>query len=202
MIQGKQKQTKRTNTFLTFCKADSGILLCTNVAARGLDIPAVDWIVQYDPPDSTEEYIHRVGRTARGEGRRGRALLFLRPEEYCFLFHLRYAKVLLNELEFEWSKVADMQVPLENLVEKDYSMNVLAKKAFKGYVYSYQCHHLKKVFNVGTLDLAKVAASFGLKVVPPVGIRILFLLQKLEVCFFCFFLDKYFRYFFTDSCRT
>ncbi|KAJ0983619.1 hypothetical protein J5N97_011874 [Dioscorea zingiberensis] len=50
-IHGKQKQEKRTNTFFDFCKAKKGILLCTDVAARGLDIPAVDWIVQYDPPD-------------------------------------------------------------------------------------------------------------------------------------------------------
>ena len=50
-IHGKQKQAKRTQTFFSFCNADSGILLCTDVAARGLDIPAVDWIVQYDPPD-------------------------------------------------------------------------------------------------------------------------------------------------------
>lgn len=50
-LQGKQKQTKRTTTFFQFCNADSGILLCTDVAARGLDIPEVDWIVQYDPPD-------------------------------------------------------------------------------------------------------------------------------------------------------
>lgn len=50
-FQGKQKQTKRTTTFFQFCNADSGILLCTDVAARGLDIPEVDWIVQYDPPD-------------------------------------------------------------------------------------------------------------------------------------------------------
>ncbi|XP_044128845.1 ATP-dependent RNA helicase DDX18, partial [Bufo gargarizans] len=48
-IHGKQKQTKRTTTFFQFCNADTGILLCTDVAARGLDIPEVDWIVQYDP---------------------------------------------------------------------------------------------------------------------------------------------------------
>ena len=51
LLQGKQKQPKRTQTFFQFCNAKEGILLCTDVAARGLDIPAVDWIVQFDPPD-------------------------------------------------------------------------------------------------------------------------------------------------------
>ena len=50
-IHGKQKQQKRLNTFYEFCNAESGTLFCTDVAARGLDIPKVDWIVQYDPPD-------------------------------------------------------------------------------------------------------------------------------------------------------
>ncbi|VEN47711.1 unnamed protein product, partial [Callosobruchus maculatus] len=108
-IHGKQKQTKRTTTFFQFCNAETGILLCTDVAARGLDIPAVDWIVQYDPPDDPKEYIHRVGRTARGEGSSGHALLILRPEELGFLRYLKQAKVPLNEFEFSWSKIADIQ---------------------------------------------------------------------------------------------
>ncbi len=58
--------------------------LLGQVAARGLDLPLVDWIVQYDPPSEVSEYIHRVGRTARG-GLRGKALLFLAPEEQGFL---------------------------------------------------------------------------------------------------------------------
>jgi superfamily II DNA/RNA helicase len=66
-----------------------GTLLCTDVAARGLDIPAVDWIIQYNPPDDPKEYIHRVGRTARGRSGRGRALLLLLPEEVGFLRYLR-----------------------------------------------------------------------------------------------------------------
>ncbi|VDM75798.1 unnamed protein product [Strongylus vulgaris] len=102
--KGKQKQAKRTSTFFQFCQAETGILLCTDVAARGLDIPAVDWIVQYDPPDEPREYIHRVGRTARGKDGRGNALLVLRPEELGFLRYLRAAKVVLNEFEFSWSK--------------------------------------------------------------------------------------------------
>lgn len=57
-----------------------GVLLCTDVAARGLDIPEIDWIVQYDPPDDTREYIHRVGRTCRGYQSTGKALLILLEE--------------------------------------------------------------------------------------------------------------------------
>ncbi|XP_059560638.1 ATP-dependent RNA helicase DDX18 isoform X3 [Myotis daubentonii] len=93
-IHGRQKQNKRTTTFFQFCNADTGILLCTDVAARGLDIPEVDWIVQYDPPDDPKEYIHRVGRTARGLNGRGHALLILRPEELGFLRYLKQSKSL------------------------------------------------------------------------------------------------------------
>ena len=84
-IHGKQKQQRRTAVFFEFVNAEKGVLLCTDVAARGLDIPAVDWIIQYDPPDDPKEYIHRVGRTARGEKGSGRALLFLLPD-VRFLF--------------------------------------------------------------------------------------------------------------------
>lgn len=57
------------------------------------DLSAVDWIIQYDPPDDPREYIHRVGRTARGKEGRGRALLLLMPEELGFLKYLKQAKV-------------------------------------------------------------------------------------------------------------
>ena len=58
--QGKQKQQKRTQTFFQFCNAKEAILLCTDVAARGLDIPEVDWIIQFDPPDDPKvRTLHR-----------------------------------------------------------------------------------------------------------------------------------------------
>jgi len=171
-IHGKQKQTKRTTTFFQFCNAETGILLCTDVAARGLDIPAVDWIVQYDPPDDPKEYIHRVGRTARGEGGRGHALLILRPEELGFLRYLKQARIPLNEFEFSWSKVADIQLQLEKLIGKNYFLNLSAKEAYKAYVRAYDSHHLKQIFDVETLDLAMVAASFGFRVPPAVDLQV------------------------------
>lgn len=171
-IHGKQKQMKRTTTFFQFCNAETGILLCTDVAARGLDIPAVDWIVQYDPPDDPKEYIHRVGRTARGEGSSGHALLLLRPEELGFLRYLKQAKVPLNEFEFSWNKIADIQLQLEKLMSKNYFLNMSGKEAFKSYIRAYDSHHLKTIFDVATLDLSKVALSFGFTVPPAVDINV------------------------------
>ncbi|KAI4488527.1 hypothetical protein M0802_011530 [Mischocyttarus mexicanus] len=171
-IHGKQKQTKRTSTFFQFCNVSSGILLCTDVAARGLDIPDVDWIVQYDPPDDPKEYIHRVGRTARGEGSSGHALLILRPEELGFLRYLKQAKIPVNEFDFSWNKIADIQLQLEKLISKNYFLNISAKEAYKAYVRAYDSHHLKQIFDVQTLDLAKVATSFGFTVPPAVDLRV------------------------------
>jgi len=152
-IHGKQKQTKRTTTFFSFCNADSGILLCTDVAARGLDIPDVDWIVQFDPPDDPKEYIHRVGRTARGEGGQGHALMILRPEELGFLRYLKKANVPLNEFEFSWNKVSNIQSQLEKLITKNYFLNLSAKEAYKAYVRAYESHSLKQIYDVQNLGM-------------------------------------------------
>ncbi|XP_075685101.1 ATP-dependent RNA helicase DDX18 isoform X2 [Rhinoderma darwinii] len=171
-IHGKQKQTKRTTTFFQFCNADSGILLCTDVAARGLDIPEVDWIVQYDPTDDPKEYIHRVGRTARGIDGRGHALLILRPEELGFLRYLKQAKVPLSEFEFSWSKISDIQSQLEKLIEKNYYLNKSAQEAYKAYIRAYDSHSHKQIFDVNTLDLPKVSLSFGFQVPPFVDLNV------------------------------
>ncbi|CAO2636625.1 ATP-dependent RNA helicase DDX18 [Lemmus lemmus] len=175
-IHGRQKQNKRTTTFFQFCNADSGILLCTDVAARGLDIPEVDWIVQYDPPDDPKEYIHRVGRTARGLNGRGHALLILRPEELGFLRYLKQSKVPLNQFDFSWSKVSDIQSQLEKLIEKNYFLHKSAQEAYKSYIRAYDSHSLKQIFNVNNLNLPQVALSFGFKVPPFVDLSILSLL--------------------------
>ena len=56
-----------------------------------------------------QEYIHRVGRTARGENQIGYALLMLRPEELGFLRYLKHARVPLQEYDFSWHKIANVQ---------------------------------------------------------------------------------------------
>lgn len=70
----------------------AGCLLCTDVAARGLDLPDIDWILQLDPPQSPDSFVHRVGRTAR-MGRAGNALIYLLPHEIAYVDFLRVRKV-------------------------------------------------------------------------------------------------------------
>ncbi|KRY71335.1 putative ATP-dependent RNA helicase pitchoune, partial [Trichinella pseudospiralis] len=171
-IHGKQKQQKRTSTFFSFIKAQAGTLLCTDVAARGLDIPKVDWIVQYDPPDDPTDYIHRVGRTARGEGGQGNALLILQPSELKFLYYLKQAKIPVMEYECCWDKVANVQKQLEKLLKSNVYLFKSAIEAFKGYVRAYDSHQLKDIFNVATLDLQAVAKSFGFESPPLVDLGI------------------------------
>ena len=171
-IHGRQKQQKRTSTFFEFCRATSGVLLCTDVAARGLDIPEVNWIVQFDPPDDPREYVHRVGRTARGETGTGRALLFLAPAELGFLRWLRDARVALHEYEFDMSKVTNIQSALTKLVEKNYYLHRAARDAYRSYLLAYASHAHKDIFDVHALDLQAVSESFGFAVPPRVDLNL------------------------------
>lgn len=78
-------------------KGKGAILLCTDIAARGLDIPHIEWTVQYDAPSDPTQYVHRVGRSARA-GRFGSSLIFLSPKEESFVDFLQIRKVPLQQL--------------------------------------------------------------------------------------------------------
>ncbi|KAL9563274.1 hypothetical protein ACKAV7_012641 [Fusarium commune] len=169
-LHGKQKQQKRTNTFFEFCNAKQGTLICTDVAARGLDIPSVDWIVQFDPPDDPRDYIHRVGRTARGSNTKGRSLLILQPNEVGFLSHLKAARVPV--VEYDFPKIINIQSQLEKLISSNYYLNKSAKDGYRSYLHAYASHSLRSVFDINKLDLAKVAKSFGFTVPPRVDITL------------------------------
>ena len=75
-IHGDLRQSKREKVILQFRKNRFQILVATDVAARGLDIPHIEHVINYDIPQNPEDYIHRIGRTARA-GAKGRALTFL-----------------------------------------------------------------------------------------------------------------------------
>ncbi|XP_037348827.1 probable ATP-dependent RNA helicase DDX31 isoform X1 [Talpa occidentalis] len=99
-LHGALEQEERTAVFQEFAHSKTGVLLCTDVAARGLDLPQVTWIVQYNAPSSPAEYIHRIGRTAR-IGCQGSSLLILAPSEAEYVNSLASHKINMSEMKME-----------------------------------------------------------------------------------------------------
>jgi len=79
-IHGDLKQTKREKVIKDFRNKKYNILVATDVAARGLDIPHIKLVINYDLPQCPEDYIHRIGRTARA-GKEGKALNIVAPAD-------------------------------------------------------------------------------------------------------------------------
>ncbi|KAI1205806.1 DEAD-domain-containing protein [Annulohypoxylon truncatum] len=78
-LHGSLQQPVRTSTLAAFhASKDPSVLITTDIASRGLDVPAVDLVIEYDPAFSIDDHVHRIGRTARA-GRPGKATLFLQP---------------------------------------------------------------------------------------------------------------------------
>ncbi|KAI1373272.1 DEAD-domain-containing protein [Hypoxylon crocopeplum] len=78
-LHGSLQQPVRTSTLTSFHTSNNPcVLITTDIASRGLDVPAVDLVIEYDPAFSVEDHVHRIGRTARA-GRPGKAALFLQP---------------------------------------------------------------------------------------------------------------------------
>ncbi|MCO5553642.1 hypothetical protein L7F22_007167 [Adiantum nelumboides] len=106
-ISGKMTQPKRLAALNKFKSGDRDILICTDVASRGLDIPSVDLVINYDIPICSKDYIHRVGRTARA-GRIGRAISLV--TQYDLEYFLRIEAAIGNKLPGFKADVDDLDV--------------------------------------------------------------------------------------------
>lgn len=186
-LHGDVEQSQRSKTLKDYCNSEVGILLCTDVAARGLDMPEVQWIIQFDSPAETSEYVHRIGRTAR-RGAAGSALLMLRPCEAKYLTLLKQHGMNLVELaesalldglcdshhglaggsrrrEVSSRRSRQMQLMVERMVSDSEQLMSLACDAYHSWVRAYSCHakDCRQIFNVRRLHLGHVAKSFGLR---------------------------------------
>jgi ATP-dependent RNA helicase DDX10/DBP4 len=167
-LHGRQKQTARLDITRKFSHAQHSCMFATDVAARGLDFPAVDWVVQLDCPEDADTYIHRVGRTARYE-RDGKAVLFLDPsEEEGMLSRLEAKKVPIERINVKQKKQQSIKAQLQNMCFKDPTLKYLGQKAFASYVRSVHIQHDKEVFKLDKLNLEEFAASLGLPGAPKI----------------------------------
>lgn len=168
-LHGKLKQETRTKLYFDFLQRPHAVMFATDVAARGLDFPNVDWVVQADCPEDVEMYIHRVGRTARYTSG-GKALLLVLPqEEEGMLGVLKDSKIPVKTASMNPNKAVLVSKKAAAVVAASPDMNLLAKKAFKSYLRSIHLMPNKKIFPGPTgLPLEEYALSLGLASMPTV----------------------------------
>ncbi|KAI8992101.1 P-loop containing nucleoside triphosphate hydrolase protein [Mycotypha africana] len=167
-LHGKQKQTKRVDIFRKFTSTQHAVLLCTDIAARGLDFPAVDWVLQLDCPEDAETYIHRVGRTARFDAD-GHALLILVPSEVeGMIEELKKKRVPIEEIKIKSSKQQSIQKQLQSFCFQNPEIKYLAQRAFVAYMRSIYLQKNKQIFNVTALPAEEFAHALGLAGAPKI----------------------------------
>ena len=161
-IHGKQKQGKRSSTFYTFSeKRNSVVLFATDIASRGVDFPAIDWVIQLDPPEDISQYIHRVGRTARYKSD-GNSVLFVSEKENNFINELKIRKINILKMKIPQNKINNIVPVVRSLLSEHKELIELAEKAITSYVKSINLMTNKSVFNIKNIDLGKLALSYGL----------------------------------------
>ena len=110
-IHGDKEQTDRLKVMQNFKRGTFRVMIATDVSARGIDIPEVDFVINYDLPEETEKYVHRVGRTGRGV-HKGRAVSFCSPEEQPLLeaieTFLGYPITILEIPKVEYEQTIDL----------------------------------------------------------------------------------------------
>lgn len=167
-LHGRQKQEARLQVTQRFTSAKHSCLFATDVVARGVDFPAVDWVVQMDCPEDADTYIHRVGRTARYQSK-GRAVLLLDPsEEAGMLKRLEQKKIPIQRINVKETKKKSIKNQLQSMCFKQPDIKYLGQKAFVTYVRSIYLQKNKDVFDMKKLDLDGYAASLGLPGTPQI----------------------------------
>ncbi|EER99450.1 DEAD-box ATP-dependent RNA helicase 32 [Sorghum bicolor] len=150
----------------------TSVLFSTDISSRGLDIENVDWVVQVDCPENIDNYIHRVGRTAR-YNKKGKSLVFLCPEEEAMLEKLKAteSKIPIHIRKPKAEQLEQISQNIASVLVKFPSLQDLGKRAFVTYLKSIYLQKDKKVFDLSRFSaeqFAAYAASLGLPVTPKI----------------------------------
>ena len=166
LLHGKMKQARRQLVYYDFIRKPAAVLFATDIAARGLDFPDVDWVFQVDAPDDAATYIHRVGRTARFRAK-GAGLLLLTPAEAPrVLKELAAARVAPTSVAISAQAALSVTGKLAAEVAADPALKSLAARSFASYVRSVYLAPGRGAADVRALPLPEFAESLGLAAAP------------------------------------
>ncbi|ODQ63939.1 P-loop containing nucleoside triphosphate hydrolase protein [Nadsonia fulvescens var. elongata DSM 6958] len=169
-LNGNQTQQERTIAFAEFCATNVGVLFTTDVVMRGIELPSVDFVLQFDPPTNAKDYIQRVIKVSKNENQDCKSVMFLLPSEVRFLEYFKQYNISLDQYDFASNRVSNVQSQLEKYMVTVYHLNQSSKNAYRSYLQSYANQSLKQVYNISKLDLVKVAKAFGFTVPPKINI--------------------------------
>ncbi|KAM0459342.1 hypothetical protein ACHAPV_005524 [Trichoderma viride] len=171
-LHGKHPAKVREKNFGRFLSSVSPtILLTTDLAARGLDIPQVDLVVQIDAPSDPKVFIHRSGRAGRA-GRKGLAVVMLHPgheEDYARFLEIRQTPItplLKPSISVTEDGARDATSKFRTLLQSDRAIHDKAQKAFVSWVRSYAAHQATSIFRISDLNWADLGNAWGLLRLP------------------------------------
>ena len=170
-LHGKHVPRVREKNFTRFVNAVAPVvLLTTDVAARGLDVPQVDLVVQIDPPSDSKVFIHRCGRAGRA-GRRGLSVVFLQPEEESYVGFLGVRRTPIVRLEqpvlnLEEDLEKDVVKTMRDIVLSDRALHDKGQRAFVSWVRAYSKHQASSIFRLADLKWDMLGDAWGLLRLP------------------------------------
>lgn len=159
-LHGQMVVTRREKTYQEFIEAEKGFLICTDVAARGLDIQGVEYIIQYDAPQDPSIFIHRAGRTGR-MGKSGVSLLFVDQREDEFIHLLTSKKVPMKEV-LPSPNCQDILETLKKEILSDRDLFEKSEEGFVSFIRAYKEHQCSYIFKFQKLNLDLVAKGYCL----------------------------------------
>lgn len=167
-LHGQHPSNVREKNFTKFVNSASpAVLLTTDVAARGLDVPSVDLVIQLDPPSDPKVFIHRCGRAGRA-GRKGLSVVFLQPgceEDYISFLEVRKTPIekLDNpQIDIDTDRAVALTSQFRDIVLGDRALYDKAQKAFVSWVRSYSKHQASSIFRISDLDWNDLVQGWAL----------------------------------------
>ncbi|KAK6202788.1 ATP-dependent rRNA helicase SPB4 [Scheffersomyces amazonensis] len=173
-LHGQLSTKARLRAIQTFSEGDAAlkkfVLMTTDVAARGIDIPDVDLVIQIDPPTDPDVFLHRCGRTGRAN-KVGQAIVMLnegsREEEYVGFMEVK--GVILSEMKLPPITTKyheEFQNKFRNYLLEDRARHELGIKSYVGFVRYYTKHMASSIFRYQSLPYIPIAKMYGLLRLP------------------------------------
>ena len=163
-LHGSLEASERTRILQEFKKSTAGVLVCTDVVARGIDFSRIPLVLQFEPPGDRADYIHRIGRSAR-QGQAGRSCLFLLEHELPYLDMLGLPITKRGAFAENAFKTLDK---ISYILKGDKELKEKAEKAYRSSIRAYATHvkDERAIFHPKLLHLGHYAGSFGIQAAP------------------------------------